>query len=521
MADPRFRLDRLLRLLPAVLAAQPEDSAVGALLRAMAQGLAELDAALLRAQRDHWVNLAQGEAGPGEAASALERLAQPLGLARLPQESPEAFRQRLLLSARVFTHGLATPRALLELAIIALGAEPCAKLEANKDAILAWGLPLGTRRNCPACRGQSEGGCPNAAQRVLQAWITDNPPRRQAWSSGPLLPEARFAVPSSSLHTDIPVLKIKAGPDAVSYPFVQNLATGEVMLYAGTLAAGATLSLWPQILEAEWRRFDSHDGIDSHPWRRQFPSGSGMVIGAQGQARAVNADIYYLFGATFPLEEDSPNPPRFASHEASEGVRFADALSRGNAFDAANAQFDAAHFGSSSQQARAPRLRPGADAWRYGVYTKADIIAVAGRNAGPLHDLAPDAAQPAAVTLEFKWFARPPAQFRLTVPRNTWVMAAEQRGAIALIRRQLQQAKAAGVEALLEFPEAPQQESHALAAALALRAAYKAQEAQALGENPPHWSSAAAQIENLSLQEGTLSWRGVFGATALDWSHFE
>jgi hypothetical protein len=99
-----------------------------------------------------------------------------LDVRRLDSEDKESYRRRLLITAKVLTEGLTTPRALLTLAIAALRAEPCARLQRERDATIAWGMPPGLTDRCPVCQGQEDGPCPNAERRVIQAWITDNPP---------------------------------------------------------------------------------------------------------------------------------------------------------------------------------------------------------------------------------------------------------------------------------------------------------------------------------------------------------
>ena len=341
MADSGPRRRRLLALLPTIFASQPETSAVSTVIEAMAVSLAELDANLTRTQRDHWVKLAASD------GSALERLGALLGIARLTwtetandadgnpakitrEEAIEAYRQRLQLTARVLTQGLTTPRALLELAIATLGAEPCPRQKRHRDATLALGFPLGTLRRCPACATGRPGPCPYAGQQVLDAWITDNPPHRRvlAWDK-PLRPSGQISVDNPALDEDVPELRLKAMDQAVQYPYLQNQATGEVIFYAGTIQPGEVLSLWPQVEAEETRRYISHEPVDPHVWRKQYPSGSAVLIGVDGRIKPVSADIYSLSGAKFPLANvalGAADAPRFASMEDAEGVRFADAV---------------------------------------------------------------------------------------------------------------------------------------------------------------------------------------------------
>lgn len=335
MADTRPRRRRLLALLPRIFAEQPEGSAIGVLIEGMAAGLAELDEGLIRTQRDHWVNLACGDTTNGEADSALERLGTLLDIPRqawvetvldatgkatnvTKVEETEAYRQRLILTAGVLTRGLTTPRALLELAIVTLGAEACPRQEIEKDAILAFGVPLGTMRRCRVCQLNTPTPCPNTEMRVLEAWITENPPlRRSIVSDPPLKPGGRFKVKSLSLVEDVPELRLKAIDKPVQYPSVQNRDTGEIILYAGEINPGEVLNLWPQIESEEAARYDSHDPVGAHAWRNQYPSGSAVLIGVDGSLQSVSAQIYFLSGPTFPRKtwpRMHPEPPVLPRH---------------------------------------------------------------------------------------------------------------------------------------------------------------------------------------------------------------
>ena len=541
MADSGPRRRRLLALLPTIFASQPETSAVSTVIEAMAVSLAELDANLTRTQRDHWVKLAASD------GSALERLGALLGIARLTwtetandadgnpakitrEEAIEAYRQRLQLTARVLTQGLTTPRALLELAIATLGAEPCPRQKRHRDATLALGFPLGTLRRCPACATGRPGPCPYAGQQVLDAWITDNPPHRRvlAWDK-PLRPSGQISVDNPALDEDVPELRLKAMDQAVQYPYLQNQATGEVIFYAGTIQPGEVLSLWPQVEAEETRRYISHEPVDPHVWRKQYPSGSAVLIGVDGRIKPVSADIYSLSGAKFPLANvalGAADAPRFASMEDAEGVRFADALNQGDIFDV-GAVFTAedsescARFGDYSQRVRTPRMLPGENIWSYGIYTRQDIEAIVANQTGALLDNAPATQGDATVMLTLSWWVCTPATFRLRIPRTGWVGAAEARGAAALFNHGVRQAKAAGVAACVDFPQPQLREDPSLGDQLMLGTRQRWQEVQPLQDNEPHWQLQARIREKHPLADGGLTFRGVFDNTRLDGSHFD
>jgi hypothetical protein len=104
-----------------------------------------------------------------------------------------------------------------------------------------------------------------------------------------------------------PQLRLKAVEQATSYPCLHNRATGEIILYAGTLQPDEVLSVWPQVELEETRRYESHDGNLAHHWRDQYPSGSAVIIDPDGKnQRTVNASIYYLTGARFAAPDADP-----------------------------------------------------------------------------------------------------------------------------------------------------------------------------------------------------------------------
>lgn len=529
MADTRFRRRRLLNLLPRIFAEQGESTVVATVIEAMAAGLADLDESIIRTQRDHWVDFATADTDNGEAPGALERLGTLLGIPKLNGESVEDYRQRLPMTARVLTRGLTSPRSLLELAVVTLGAELCPRLLYVKDAILGFGFPLGTLRNCPNCQSNNESSCPNMEKRVLDAWITENPPQRRTFKPlTPLQAGGRFILDNLSLTEDVPEIRIQALDTPVQYPFIQNRATGEIILYAGIINLGEVLSVWPLISAEEVLNFDSYDGEINHNWFRQYPMGSAVLIGVDGSIQSVDTKIYFLTGSMFPPEKiaaDAQDAPRFATTQATEGVRFADALSQGSCFDTTAVFADTndskgACFGGSNQRIRSPRVRSGHDEWMYGVYTQQDIKAIAGDNVGALLDNAPVSAGNAQVALSLSWWVRLPASFRMNIPRSAWIGKAETRGATNQVVHWIQQAKAAGVLALVDFPEQALRESHTLLENEKIHTRQRWQESLLIEDNTPGFGLHSINQENQNLSEGALSWQGVFDTTRLDGSRF-
>lgn len=499
--------------------------------------------------RRHWEMLALEPDARPSGADALGRLGGLLGLARMGRrhtravdtsatesyevrEDMEAFRRRIRHTARVLGQGLTNPQALLELALVTLGTEPCARHRLDRDTLIAHGVAPGTTARCQGCQGALVETCPNAAGWLVEARITDNPLRRMSWSPPTACRpgDAPFKVPSASLVTAVPELRVKAVDSRVSYPFLQNRDTGEIMLYAGDLEPGEVLSVWPQVEPEERAVFDSHDAVNAYPWQPQYPSGSAVVVRPDGSLRDVSDRICFLTGTRFPeadVDPEDPTAPRYAAEGAAEGVRFADALNRGDQFDGAEAVLAGpegdvgAHFGSSSQRVRTPRLRPGHDAWVYGAYTRDEVRAIVGDHPGGLLEEAPQAVVNGAAEVVFAWWVRPPALFRLSIPKNAHVLRAAERGALELVARLVQKARAAGVTALVDFPEPPWREEHPMADRLRIELRLSQRDTQALGAGAPAWRSRAGLQERQRLSEGVPVFRGVHDATRFDSSSYD
>lgn len=530
MSNAGIRRERLLALLPRIYTAQPDNSAIGLLIEAMAAVLADLDDALERTLRDHWVTLAGGAPSKATEAGALELLGHLLGVYPLRWREPgtdgeekteatEAFRQRLLLTADILTRGLTTPRALLALTMITLGAELCSQVQSSGDTTLGWGMPLGTCRRCLVCQGIQQGDCPNAAGRMVDAWITDNPPvqqRREQYID--FKPDEKgggsvaFTVSNASLVPDIPALTLRALDREICYPAVQNHTTHEICLFAGKLKAGERLSIWPQIRREEWSPFDSYEATNHHSWWRQYPEGSAVIIDSQGRLDDVSNSVYYLQGTAF----DQPEAV-FAGPNASEGVRFA-GLIRGAFFDNSAALFEKTCFATSEPQVRTPQVLPGESRWSYQIVTKGDISAITGREGGNLWENAPEQATAAKVALTLSWWQRPLTTFRLRIPRNSWVLGAGRRGAVALLRDSVEQARAVGVRALVDFPEPVYRELQFFSEAGRLHVHNRQPVEVGLRESGLIMTVQAKQQEDHKLED-MFSLLGVFDTTRLNWTH--
>jgi len=90
-----------------------------------------------------------------------------------------------------------------------------------------------------------------------------------------------------------------------------------------------------------------------------------------------------------------------------------------------------------------------------------------------------------------------------------------------LLAQWVQRAKAAGVLALVDFPEQELRETQFLSERGILRTRQQGQESQMLEETTLR---AELQFKNQEIQlltEGALTWRGVFDTTRLDESGFD
>jgi hypothetical protein len=504
---------------------QSKTSAVGSVIEAMALGLSELDESMIRTQRDHWVDFAKGETSNGEAVNALERLGTLLAIPRFENETVDAYRLRLPMTAKVLMRGLTTARSLLELAIITLGAEPCPHQKVIKDAVIALGFPLETLSNCPVCKSGNKSSCPNSGKELLKAVITDNPIQQNRFTPlKPLQPGDKFTLENYSLHDDIPEIRINALEQSINYPFLHNLATGEIVFYAGKINPGQVLSLWPHITPEEFARYESYDYEINHIWHKQYPLGSAVLINTDGSVQTVSEKIFFYFGAKFPSDEDiaanAPELPRYASQNATEGICFAETLIEGHCFGSAlfagTNDPEGARFGGRSQRVRSPRIRSGKDEWLYGVYTRKDVEAITGNSFGDLLDNAPDNAGMVAVTLTLSWWSRLPASFRLTIPQTDKLKEAQTLGATDLLMQWIQKYKAAGVLAIVDFPKLPLPDEHGLDVQLTMNIRQQWHESMDLEDTLPNIVLSSSLNEQHLVTDGVLAQNGIFGYTTFE-----
>ena len=472
------RFDRLRSVLPAIYDTRPGNaleprrdsesatenvvkgaSNLGILLARVASELARLDEAQRRTLHDRWLPLALGDGNP----APLDRLAALLDVSRLRgpgvNEDSEAFRSRVGITARSFSGGLGTPRTLLSLALAAIGTEPCPHMRMRYtdttkgapwavESTTARGMPLGTRRRCDACRSGRTGndtnngptGCPKEADVPLaEAFLLENPVTASTFRIAARYGQA-FPLESRSLTTDRPVVRLEpTGAEALTNPAVQNRATGEMVLFHGSVQKGQTLVLYSAMAHEELAPFDSLDQETHHRWARRDDKGQRASVGKAELQSSVSVEdvsnqVYFLSGSRFDdLTSTYAGPPSIDPN-GEAGIRFAE----------------------MARIVRTPRLRPGSDPWRLlefsqqvavgadplggvasGAKAAADVKAEAEaiKNVFKLlqdaedHQSQASSAKPAAI-LKLEWWVRPPATVQLCLLRSAQVDKAMAMGAI-------------------------------------------------------------------------------------------
>jgi len=426
MGERASRLHRLQSALPPLFATQPESSAIGQILAMMAGGLEELDHEMEQVLRDRWVQLARGawpESEESRTPTSLERLGATLGLRREEWEDPEIFRRRLLITVPVLLEGFTTPRSILTLAAAAFGAEMCPRLGRHTDTTVGTALKPGTHRRCAKKPCRKAGSCPFQDEALFTLHLTDNPPLLRNVTFGPLVSESEFAVRSHSFEHDRPVVTISAH-GTVPLPALQNLSTRETLVYVGELKSGEHLTVWPDVNGQEVAPFESHVPVGHHSWRKLAPRGRAVWF-HDGIAEDVSGKIHYLLGFAF-----DDRTVRFADDTAEDGPRF--------------------QVGEPRNRTPAVRpTRPEGESWRFWCHSATVLEASLDITIDAM-----DAAEPdAAVDVELEWWTRPPASFRLRIPKTPAVRNAEAAGAFDLLQRSVDRARAAGVHAIIDLPE--------------------------------------------------------------------
>ncbi|MEX1367817.1 MAG: hypothetical protein AB1Z98_32110 [Nannocystaceae bacterium] len=469
MVEDRTRHDRLRSLLPATYATNPRDSAVGVVLEVLADRLREADQAIERGLRDKWLLTAQAarevqdpqdppgglsaEIEPlptvdlGDRPLPLEYLGAALDLLRQPWEADtEAYRRRVKLLAPLLAGGLGTPRAIIAMALSALGSEPCPRLTREGNETRGIGLPSGSLDRCRACRGGRRpppGPCPLREQATMSARVVDNPRSRVSLVREQLRPgateEARIYANNLSLFADRPelTLSIPAGAStAAVVPRFRSLRTGEELVIARVLQAGDTLSVrGPSPYDPERPRH-----------RQQWVDRPAAFAAAPAQVRVgVEVDVPVI---------------------ASEGSRFDSAVFGPDVGEPADAATFTVTRLVDPSELEVPAMLPGANTWVYQPLTRSELDAAVAdldpaEDLGALPDsaLVPEDRDDTQVQLVLRWWVRAPSRFRLRIPRTPAVQAAETAGAAGYLRRLIDRARPIGVLPVIDFLQPIEPES--------------------------------------------------------------
>lgn len=541
MADLAIRLGRLLNVLPRIYTADVRGSALGTLLQSMAAALTRYDDDSIRVLHDRWINLASGYRAAPNEPSALERLGQLVGVPRLMSSSatPDAvedvedYRQRIRVTATALSRGLATPRAIISVAVADLGLEACPLMEevASRsasaaalwaaEATIAWGVTPRVRRRCPVCVGGADGPCPNRDARVVDAWVSENPVQAAVHRERELAPWRDFTVVNGTLVTDRPEIALHVSEGRLEFPALQNRATGEIMLFADTLRMNEELVIEPQLAEHETLPFVTYDDTPAHPWLSAYPHGRARVINhGGGTERDVSSEVFFIYGSRF-IDPATAN------------------------FDSV---FDATNFSDITLGIRTPTIRNGRDLWRLmsmpnpAAVFDDDTSRFAGADDGgtqfakwdsEIADLGAAAqnlfaelvaAEKAPVTggvkadLELRWFTRPPYTVRLRIPRNVAVQNAQRRGALDLLLADVAQARAAGVRVLVDFPQPRWRDEQSTSEQHAVRASLDLGDTAVLADSRLHFAGTAKLADAQPSGEGLLMFTAVLDATRFDFS---
>jgi len=505
------RRERLLSLLPNIFSAQPnKDNAIGAVINAMAESLVRLDQDMTRVMRDHWVSLAScGNPdidNPTPSPFALELMGQFLEIRRLPSEPPEAYRSRLVLTAQVLLNGLTTPTAILKLAIVSLGAEPCKTFYRQADALIASGVKVGV---------QQSDSCLSEGDKLLDVILIDNPveqaePVRFKGKSG-----EEFFINNVSLIPDVAVITLSAGEQEIVYPGLRNKNTNENIFYAGNLQAGSQLEILPPVPEKILAPFASYDSVGHHLWHKRNSEGLATLTSKNGEITDVSQHIFFFDGYVFDEADfvlSSEGETQFALLKFDEH-NFNDDLSK---FDESSIKFR-----TLQSKVNTPRINVGKEEWIYRTYTKQNIKDIAGEEVVAIAD-APEEPSEVLVDIRIDWWVRPPATFLVRIPKTPWINKAEARGALQLLFDNIERARAAGVDARIDLQEPVNSEAQPLGEQkFNISVKYRWQENQDIDASEILMNAQLTAKENHPLSDREPLSSGEWGNSYFEQSYFK
>ncbi len=515
MAKVPLRKKRMLNLLPRIYTAQPDHSAVGAIVNVMSNALQRIDADIERVLRDRWVNFSSG-ATDDSGSSALAMMGQLLDIPRLAEEATESYRSRIKHTAAIFMDGLTTPDALLRLSIVSLGAEPCAFVSRQQDATIMYGVLVGNNKVCQGCK--KDGNCQQPSGRVVEAVLIDNPLRPMAYKARGITSDQVFDLFNPSMISDVTAITLQAQQTLVPYPGLRNKSTNEIVFFAGDLHPHEKLEIWPPVSAEHLATFASYEKVGHHAWAMRNPDGRAFITNPEGEVRDVSDNIYFFTGysfdqARFALSDESE--PRFTA------MKFNDFQFASDDDAIITPTFDNGRFSAVKNKFDTPRVRSGTDEWVYHTYTAEDIFKLAGDEAENISNAAPTEPSSSPVDLTLSWWIRPPACFKLKIDKNLWVKQAESRGALELVAANVARARAAGVEARLVFPEPPMYETHPTSDVASMATEQQWLEQQQQNDAILQFAAEQKMSEQQPLGDSAPTWDGLFDHTVLGSSRFQ
>ena len=267
-------LDRILDVLPPIYTAAP-DSVVAALIGEFALEFDVIQEDLDRLRRTHWIN----HVYRFEDAKKIGALC---GVAPLPRETLESFRARLLPLIKAQLAGALGPEEIKRFVDTYLR-----NAEAAYESILVAGL---------AKTADADEAYRPLPKRPFFRPLTfrEFPPRRRRSATlaarGGLAPVLfRWTETNGGLEHSVPSFRITGlGGRKTATPLIANLSTGEMILYADRLLAGAELEIVPEG-EGEGDGRAARAILDGADVTHKLKSLSGFTLGAPFSAAQYDA----------------------------------------------------------------------------------------------------------------------------------------------------------------------------------------------------------------------------------------
>ena len=391
----------------------------------------------------------------------LELLGDALSLRRQAWEHDhDAYRSRVRILGPLLAEGLATPRVILAFALTSLGAEPCPVLERpDHDTTRAHGLPPRSLDRCRACKGgkraPADGICPLRNRSIMQALVTDNPRTRAQLTRSRQPPASaadsdpgRLRIRSDSLFSARPELVLgvpgDAPPDTKLVPRFVSETTGEEIVLPTLLRPGEQLTIRPPSPHDPSAPRHEQVWVDPPPGEAQRPSRAWIRREVDGKVELEQLGEVSLFAHGQRFDQ-----ARFSDQQGAPLGTSSDPTKR------------PARFSEISVGPLTPEVVPGINDWVYRPLSGAELFALLGDYGElgvALRDAQPELDFPAATTpvaLALRWWTRPPARFRLQIPRKPAVDVVLAQGAADYLRAMIERVRPAGIQAILDFALEP------------------------------------------------------------------